>query len=141
MSHFSALLRGKQISDDHVDSELTYIMLTNGTQLAVRGLLVVEPALTSGAGLIQDQPHPASCRDHFQREVNVSTLVAEHPACACRQSLQQPARAKVINVGECGEEEQALDASGQADQVQQKRTHLSVCTNLSQILNRIDPFE
>ena len=43
MGHFSALLRGTQISDVHVDSELTYIMLTNGTQITLRGLLVVEP--------------------------------------------------------------------------------------------------
>ncbi len=44
MGYFSTLLRGTEISDVYVDSELTYIMLTNGTQITVRGLIAVEPA-------------------------------------------------------------------------------------------------
>jgi hypothetical protein len=46
MGYFSDLLRGTQISDVYVDSEVTYIMLTNGTQITVRGLIAVEPAQT-----------------------------------------------------------------------------------------------
>ena len=40
-------LEGKQIHSVWVDSELTYIMLTNGTQITVRGLLEVAPSDTS----------------------------------------------------------------------------------------------
>ena len=36
-------LVGKQIDSVLVDSELVYIMLTNGTQITVRGLVIVEP--------------------------------------------------------------------------------------------------
>ena len=39
----AALLAGKQIQDALVDSEVTYIMLTDGTQITIRGLVVVEP--------------------------------------------------------------------------------------------------
>ena len=44
MSFLSVLLKGAQIADVHCDSELTYLMLSNGTQVTIRGLLVVEPA-------------------------------------------------------------------------------------------------
>jgi len=43
MSYMADLLTGKQIQDVLVDSEITYIMLTNGTQVTIRGLIVVEP--------------------------------------------------------------------------------------------------
>jgi hypothetical protein len=43
MSFISELLVGKQIQDALVDSEVTYIMLTDGTQITIRGLVVVEP--------------------------------------------------------------------------------------------------
>ena len=43
MSFIADLLTGKQIQDVLVDSEVTYIMLTNGTQITIRGLVVVEP--------------------------------------------------------------------------------------------------
>ncbi len=43
MSFISELLAGKQIQDALVDSEVTYIMLTDGTQITIRGLVVVEP--------------------------------------------------------------------------------------------------
>jgi len=43
MSYMADLLTGKQIQDVLVDSEITYNMLTNGTQVTIRGLIVVEP--------------------------------------------------------------------------------------------------
>ena len=43
MSFIAELLAGKQIHDVLVDSEVTYIMLTDGTQITIRGLVVVEP--------------------------------------------------------------------------------------------------
>jgi hypothetical protein len=43
MSFFENLLVGKQIDSVHVDSEVTYVMLTDGTQVVIRGLVVVEP--------------------------------------------------------------------------------------------------
>jgi len=43
MSFIADLLTGKQIQDVLVDSEVTYIMLTNGTQITIRGLVIVEP--------------------------------------------------------------------------------------------------
>ena len=43
MTFMASLLTGKQIQDVLVDSEVTYIMLTNGTQITIRGLIVVEP--------------------------------------------------------------------------------------------------
>jgi len=36
-------LRGKQIDDVLVDSELVYMMLRDGTQVTIRGLVAVEP--------------------------------------------------------------------------------------------------
>jgi hypothetical protein len=44
MSFIAELLAGKQIQDALVDSEVTYIMLTDGTQITIRGLVVVEPS-------------------------------------------------------------------------------------------------
>ncbi|HEY6390022.1 MAG TPA: hypothetical protein VIX89_02020 [Bryobacteraceae bacterium] len=43
MSFIADLLIGKQIQDVLVDSEVTYIMLTNGTQITIHGLVAVEP--------------------------------------------------------------------------------------------------
>ncbi|MEO8096794.1 MAG: hypothetical protein ABI811_03780 [Acidobacteriota bacterium] len=40
---FRSLLQGAHIADVHVDSELTYLMLSNGTQVTIRGLVVVQP--------------------------------------------------------------------------------------------------
>ena len=36
-------LRGQQIQDVLVDSEVVYIMLTNGTQITIKGVVMVEP--------------------------------------------------------------------------------------------------
>jgi hypothetical protein len=56
MSFFETQLLGKQIAAVHVDSEVTYLMLADGTQLTVHGLVVIEPpkqqsvrALAAGA--------------------------------------------------------------------------------------------
>jgi hypothetical protein len=59
MSFMAELLGGKQIQDALVDSEVTYIMLTDGTQITIRGLVVVEPyqAASQLAGKL-----PLSCR-------------------------------------------------------------------------------
>jgi hypothetical protein len=57
MGYFSDLLRGTQIADVYVDSEVTYIMLTNGTQITVRGVIAVEPA----QGPVQCDPGPKDC--------------------------------------------------------------------------------
>jgi hypothetical protein len=43
MSLFETLLLGKQIAAVHVDSEVTYLMLADGTQVTVHGFVVVEP--------------------------------------------------------------------------------------------------
>jgi len=49
MSLLVDALLGKQIDAVLADSEIVYIMLTNGTQVTIRGLVVVEPKLTSDA--------------------------------------------------------------------------------------------
>ena len=43
MSYFAETLTGAQIHSVLVDSEITYIMLSNGTQVTIRGLVVVQP--------------------------------------------------------------------------------------------------
>ncbi len=43
MSYFAESLTGARIHSVFVDSELTYIMLTNGTQVTIRGMVVVQP--------------------------------------------------------------------------------------------------
>ena len=49
MSLLVDALVGKQIDAVLADSEIVYIMLTDGTQVTIRGLVVVEPKLTSDA--------------------------------------------------------------------------------------------
>jgi hypothetical protein len=44
---FENSLVGKQIDSVHVDSEVTYIMLSDGTHVSIRGLVVVEPGRAS----------------------------------------------------------------------------------------------
>jgi hypothetical protein len=43
MSFFERTLVGKEIHGVHVDSEVTCLMLTDGTQVTIRGWVVVEP--------------------------------------------------------------------------------------------------
>ena len=47
MSFFERSLVGKQIDSVHVDSEVTCLMLTDGTQVTIRGWVVVEPGAAS----------------------------------------------------------------------------------------------
>jgi hypothetical protein len=42
MNFFERSLVGRQIHSVHVDSEVTYIMLSDGTQITIRGWVVVE---------------------------------------------------------------------------------------------------
>jgi hypothetical protein len=61
MSFIENALVGNQITDVLADSEVTYIMLSNGTQITIRGLVVVEPlpncmpSIKAQAGLNQRQ--------------------------------------------------------------------------------------
>ena len=45
MTYIAGLLRDKRIADVHMDSEVTYLMLTDGTLITIRGLVIVEPAV------------------------------------------------------------------------------------------------
>ena len=47
MSFIENALVGNRITDVLADSEVTYIMLSNGTQITIRGLVVVEPPSNS----------------------------------------------------------------------------------------------
>ena len=47
MGFFENSLVGKQIDSVRVDSEVTYIMLSDGTHVSTRGLVVVEPGRAS----------------------------------------------------------------------------------------------
>jgi hypothetical protein len=49
MSFFEKSLIGKEIHSVHVDSEITYMMLSDGTQITIRGWVVVEPGPLSSA--------------------------------------------------------------------------------------------
>jgi hypothetical protein len=43
MSFLADALAGQKITHVMADSEVTYIMLANGTQITIRGVVVVEP--------------------------------------------------------------------------------------------------
>ena len=43
MNFFESSLVGRQIVCVHVDSEVTYMMLSDGTHVEIRGLVFVEP--------------------------------------------------------------------------------------------------
>ncbi len=79
--------------------------------------------------------------DHFEREVHVAALVAEHPVGAVGKAVQETLRAQEVHVGERREEEQALDARREADQVEQELLALFGCLDLLQALDRVDPLE
>lgn len=49
MSFLERELVGQHISDVMADTEVTYIMLANGTQITIRGIVVVEPVWPGGA--------------------------------------------------------------------------------------------
>ena len=56
MSFIADALAGKQIDSVHADSEVTYIMLTNGTQITIKGLMIVAPKDDKGVPHPVDQP-------------------------------------------------------------------------------------
>ena len=43
MSYFADILTGAQIHSVWADTDVTYIMLSNGTQVTIRGVVVVQP--------------------------------------------------------------------------------------------------
>lgn len=47
MSLLAEMLRDQKITHVMADAEVTYIMLGNGTQVTIRGLVVVEPKQSS----------------------------------------------------------------------------------------------
>ena len=49
MSFLADTLAGQRITHVLADSEVTYIMLANGTQITIRGLVVVEPSRATAA--------------------------------------------------------------------------------------------
>jgi hypothetical protein len=57
MSFFEQSLIGREIHSVHIDSEITYIMLTNGTQVTIRGLVAVQPA--PAPGVVDDEDRTA----------------------------------------------------------------------------------
>lgn len=51
MSYFEEILTGARIDSVHVDSEVTYIMLSDGTQVTIRGLIAVQPGPKPAASM------------------------------------------------------------------------------------------
>ena len=47
MTYMAKMLRGKHIDDVFVDAEVVYILLADGTQITIKGLVVVEPRPSS----------------------------------------------------------------------------------------------
>ena len=43
MSFFEDSLVGRTVDSVYCDSEVTYLMMSDGTQVAIRGIVVVEP--------------------------------------------------------------------------------------------------
>src|SRR3546814_16400696 len=72
---------------------------------------------------------------------HVAAFVAEHPVGARCQPVQQSARAQVVDVGERAEEEQTLDAAGEADQVEQEPAALLARLDAPEVLHAVDPLE
>ena len=68
-------------------------------------------------------------------------LVAEHPVGAVGEPVEQPLRTQEVDVGERGEEEQALDAAGETDQVEQELLALRRGLDPIEALDRVDPLE
>src|SRR3546814_2767253 len=79
--------------------------------------------------------------DHLERERHVAAFVAEHPVGARCQPVQQSTRAQVVDVGERAEEEQTLDAAGEADQVEQEPAALLARLDAPEVLHAVDPLE
>jgi hypothetical protein len=63
MSCMVDMLRGQRIQDVLVDSEVMYIMLTNGTQMTIRGVVLVEPKPSDHGVYARSAPHIARVDD------------------------------------------------------------------------------
>ena len=68
-------------------------------------------------------------------------LVAEHPVGAGGEAVEQTLGAQEVDVGEGAEEEQALDAGGEADQVEQERAPVVLGAQLVEAADRVHPLE
>ena len=68
-------------------------------------------------------------------------LVAEDPVGAGGEAVEQALRAQEVHVGEGGEEEQALDARGEADQVHQELLAVSSGFELADYRRAAHPLE
>ena len=78
---------------------------------------------------------------HLERELHVHALVAEDPVRARGEAVHQALGAQEIDVCEGGEEEQALDAAGETDQVQEEAPPVCQRLDALELLDRIDPLE
>jgi len=56
MTYLAALLRGERIADVYSDSEVTYLMLENGTQITVGGAIFVQPVVPQPALVARSAP-------------------------------------------------------------------------------------
>ena len=65
MSVMAELIRGQTIVDAFVDSEVTYLMLANGTQISISGLVLVQPDSSIARELPPDRHNR---RRRFRRE-------------------------------------------------------------------------
>lgn len=60
MTYFAGLLRGQTIADVYSDSEVTYLMLANGTQITIRGEVLIQPAAPAVVAPAKERDtHPA----------------------------------------------------------------------------------
>ena len=59
VSYFAEALVGAQIHSVLVDSEIAYIMLSNGTQITIRGLIVVQPKIEPTVSPPKSRSQPA----------------------------------------------------------------------------------
>jgi len=83
----------------------------------------------------------ASGFDDVERERHVHRLVAEHPVRAGGQAVEQAARTQEVDVGEGAVEEQAFDARGETDQVEQELPAVGPGFEAVQVAERVDPAE
>ncbi len=59
MSLLEDLLVGERIAAVHADSEVTYVMLTSGSQITIHGLVRVEPPPTIRAERLTGTQQPS----------------------------------------------------------------------------------
>src|ERR1700739_2242851 len=79
--------------------------------------------------------------NHFQSKPNMRALVAEDPVGTGREPMQQAAGTKKVDIGKCCEKEQALNATGKADEIQQKAAAVLYGLDFCQAIDGVDPAE